>query len=180
MHRPSQGSRKSQASHTSRPGNCRPNPIPAPNVQNLRPLVVRNSIGRASGPDNRSKVADVMIMNTLPELDHSFFNTPELISGIPKKHRIAIRKDSYYYLPWQQLCKDLGNRERIPIFASLTTRLPLNPTPLIQLTNLYAADGNYQSAFEVGEKLLTFDSEALKLALIGKSIDPARSASVQK
>jgi hypothetical protein len=96
-------------------------------------------------------------MNTLPELHHSFFNTPELIGGIPKKYRTAIREDQYYYQPWQWLCEDVRfqtNPECIPIFATLAERLPLNPEPLIQLMNLSAAHGDYQSAVAVGEKLL--------------------------
>ena len=90
LRRPSTPSRNSQVSHTWRSGNCRPNPIPASNVNNLRPLMVRNPIGQVSRPDGRNKVADVTIVMTLPELHHSFFNTPELIGGIPKKHRTDV------------------------------------------------------------------------------------------
>jgi len=171
---PSTASPKSQVSQTPRSGHCA-NPIPTPKVKNPRPPAAANPVN--PGQDNRSKVADAPVMK---ELHHSFFNTPELISGIPKKHRRAIRKDQYYYLTWQRLCEDpdfQANPKCLPIFASLANRLLSNPAPLIQLTNLYAANGDYQSAVESGEALLSFNSDALKRALIGKSTG---TASIQK
>jgi len=152
--------------------------IPSPPL--ARPLVNPDAKG-----DDRIPAAKARIVKTRPNLDASSFN-PEL-SGIPKKHHQAmlkILKNQYYYLPWHDLCKDPGVQanpsSRIRLFEIIAEKWPLNPAPLIQLTNLYAAHGNYKSALKVGKRLQLFDSDALKLALIGDSANPQRIRSVQK
>jgi hypothetical protein len=88
---------------------------------------------------------------------------------ISNRSKTAIRNNPTYYLSWQHLCQEpelkAKPQDSLRVFASLTQLYPSNPAPLIQLTNLHAAIGDYKSAIEIGWKLQSFSSESLAVAL---------------
>jgi tetratricopeptide (TPR) repeat protein len=81
----------------------------------------------------------------------------------------AIDKEPLNYWLWRDLCRGYASMNNLD-GAILACQLGIkksraNPSPLMELTNLYAAKGDYKAAIITGMQLIKFKPIILRLAL---------------
>jgi tetratricopeptide (TPR) repeat protein len=79
-----------------------------------------------------------------------------------------IEREPLSFWHWHCLCQiyiinDNIERAKSACLIELATR-PTNPSPLMQLQNLYAATGNYTAAIDTSERLFAMRPSLLQLA----------------
>jgi hypothetical protein len=134
------------------------------------PRTVSRSLNQQSRGGGRAN--DTPIKTPSP-LSHLFLEALGA-AKVSNRSKTAIRKNPSSYLTWQHLCEEPESEanplDGLQVFASLAQLCPSIPAPLIQLTNLHAATGDYKSAIEIGWKLQSFSIEALVVALSPRNV----------
>jgi tetratricopeptide (TPR) repeat protein len=117
----------------------------------------------------------VIDLNMLPDEDEEIELEPQTEERISKDDysvqmfQDAVDKEPLNYWLWRNLCTRhaMTNNldEAIHICELGAKKSDANPSPLMELTNLYAAKGDYKAAIETGMQLLKMKSAILLLAL---------------
>ena len=93
----------------------------------------------------------------------------ESASDVMEIYRAAINSDPMNYWSWYHLCVKLVGQnqidEAIALCKSGTIEFPKSPSPLLMLSGLYAAKGNYTEAISTSMQWFTFKPAILWLAL---------------
>lgn len=85
-----------------------------------------------------------------------------------QEHRDAIQKEPTNYWLWNSFCMQVGMSnfdEAIEVCEQAIEKHPDNPSPAMALSQLYAAQGNFESAITGGMKLTRLNMGLMKLAL---------------